>query len=155
METHPNKINEQQKRYLNFLLHLHQVIPDDKFVALIIGAEMEKFGIGLDALAILIKQKFVAVQKEEGKPTAYKWDTVRPTIHMANKIIEVEGERKAKNKKRVKKPIVQQPAIAEPTTATRHVVLGFETWIASAGNYNKLGWFAKKMAKMVYKKLTK
>ena len=157
METHPSKINEQQKRYLSFLLHLHQVIPDDKFVSIIIGAEMEKFGIGLDALAILIQQKFIAVNKEDGKPTAYKWDTVRPTIHMANKIIEVEQERKKKNKHRVPKPMQSsKPVVAKKTAeqTSKRVVLGFETWIASVGSYENLGWLAKKLAKYVYKKLT-
>lgn len=91
MTSQTDKFNEKNRRtkYLAFLLHLHKVIPTDKFVPLSDQKELEQFSIETKSLPVIIDRKIITIEFIGGEPH-YKWTSIRPNIHMVEALVKAE-----------------------------------------------------------------
>lgn len=61
------------------------MIPNDKFISTAIEKEAKFFSTAGELLDAVVGEKIIAI-KHEGK-IGYKWDSIHPNIHMANRLI--------------------------------------------------------------------
>ena len=122
-----DKYNDKEKRKcLAFLLHLHKLIPSDKFVPITIQEQADKFSIDEDVLVAIFRAKFILVKPNE-QQTLYQWDTIRPHIHVVDALIKSIGSpviEKEKSKQQINTVYERQEKdvtieYVKPKTVTR------------------------------------
>ncbi len=68
-------------------MHLHKLIPSDKFVPVTIQEQADKFAISEDVLTSIFRARYILVKQNEPQ-TLYKWDTIRPHFGMVDALIK-------------------------------------------------------------------
>lgn len=70
-------------------MHLHRLIPADQFIPLSTQTELDKYNIDNILMAVIQQKKIITINSDGPEPL-YKWDTIRPNIHMVDALLKAE-----------------------------------------------------------------